>query len=376
MRITLKEKIMSKTIARDALTCTTPNASAKIRVTPEGLLLTFLDGIGEEMGTWDVQSEDVRYRDDILVGHATEANEAAKALLLRHNYVPVRNEDAQVAQRLAAPVHQPADVTLCMGLTKALTQCQRKPMTSAGAHVHFCHAHQAQGVLPPTKAERKAAKKAAQKAAHKTPSVTPVAEVRTTQKEIPMNINTLATLVGSLATNVESLNASVLAQGQNLAELTALVSGHMTAKPEVALVVPTVEIAEAHPVTRCTAKTVAGKRCKRTGHDGLCGSHKIAREEVAVVVENVTKGRSQGKKDKTPKIAKVGAPSTKGALAVGKGGLTRSEWNNALSHKARAAGKHSSGLSVYRVVMNAWPQVQALRTQGKSVDQVLAAFTK
>src|SRR5690606_19974044 len=79
-----------------------------------------------------------------------------------------------------------------------------------------------------------------------------------------------------------------------------------------------------------------------------------------------SKAKSKGKPKAAPK------PATKGSRAVGKGsGLSRKDWNKTLVTRARFAGK-KGGESVYSQVISRWAEVQGLRNEGLTPDEVLA----
>lgn len=204
--------------------------------------------------------------------------------------------------------------------------------------------------LKPAKApEAPKAKKA--KKAPKTTPVTPVTEARTTIKE-----STMTTTKPSLSARVDALETTA-------SRILALLEAQAVAKAPVTTPKATKPVAEAK-VTRCTAKTLAGKRCQREGVGGLCGAHKSATP--------VTKAPKAKKAAKAPATV-----ATKGAKAVAGGsGLSRSAWNKTLTTKARLAGKGKGGKSVYSLVTAGWAQVQELRAQGSTPDEVLARFTK
>ena len=74
-----------------------------------------------------------------------------------------------------------------------------------------------------------------------------------------------------------------------------------------------------------------------------------------------------------PKAAPKPAPRahvTKGAQA--KADLGRKAWNRTVTAKARLMGRHADGRSVYAHVTDAWVDVQAMRAQGMTPDEVLA----
>jgi len=172
-------------------------------------------------------------------------------------------------------------------------------------------------------------------------------------------------------TTLKSTNARIDALEGTLARIEALLTAGAPART------PKAAPAKAHrtkaeavaertyggKVARCTAKTAAGKRCKREGLNGLCGSHKTAAPVKAAT--------------KAPK-AQPAPKASKGTKAVAGGsGLSRSAWNKTLTTKARLAGKVvPNGASVYSLVTspNGWAKVQQMRAEGATPDQVLAAF--
>lgn len=74
-----------------------------------------------------------------------------------------------------------------------------------------------------------------------------------------------------------------------------------------------------------------------------------------------------------PKATTKKAKGTKGSQT--RETLSRTEFNRTVTAKARLAGK-VNGTSVYRTVLNSWAQVQELREQGHTPDQVLEALTQ
>lgn len=220
-----------------------------------------------------------------------------------------------------------------------------------------------------------APKKASKKASLKTfpPKKTPVqATARTastTTKESTM------TSTPSNTVRLTALESAVSDLRDGQAQILALLEARTPAKAPVAKA-PTAKAPTKAPtgkVSRCTAKTLAGKRCARTGLNGKCGSH----SEVVEVAKAAVKA---GKKvTKAEAKAIVAAKATKGTRPVAGGsGLSRSAWNKTLTAKARLAGKGKGGKSVISLVTSAegWAKVQAMRTEGMTPDQVLARFTK
>jgi len=59
-----------------------------------------------------------------------------------------------------------------------------------------------------------------------------------------------------------------------------------------------------------------------------------------------------------------------------KADLGKKGWNKALTALARSQGAHTSGVSTYRVVQDAWAQAQELREAGKTPAQALKAILK
>lgn len=74
-----------------------------------------------------------------------------------------------------------------------------------------------------------------------------------------------------------------------------------------------------------------------------------------------------------PKATTKKAKGTKGSQT--RETLSRTEFNRTVTAKARLAGK-INGTSVYRTVLNSWAQVQELREQGHTPDQVLEVLTQ